>query len=110
MSLKRGGIATLKLLTGMSAGVVLAALSSTDGRADTLPLGAAGDYAILFEGGGSNTLQITNVTVNGNVGVGGIRARPLIQAPPQSSEESIFPLRTSVNSQITMQPISSLEE
>lgn len=28
------------------------------------------DYAILFEGGGGNTLQVTNVTTNGNVGVG----------------------------------------
>ncbi len=30
----------------------------------------ASQYALLFEGGGGNTLQITNVTVNGNVGVG----------------------------------------
>ena len=46
-------------------------------------LGAAANYAILFEGGGNNTLQVTNVTTNvtgsgpgqgggiGNVGVGG---------------------------------------
>jgi hypothetical protein len=31
----------------------------------------ASNYAVLFEGGGLNTLQITNVTVNSNVGVGG---------------------------------------
>ena len=47
-------------------------------------LGAAANYAILFEGGGNNTLQISNVTTNvtgsgasqgggiGNIGVGGI--------------------------------------
>jgi hypothetical protein len=29
-----------------------------------------GDYAVLFEGNGNNTLQITNITVNGNVGIG----------------------------------------
>src|ERR1700747_1590079 len=32
--------------------------------------GATG-YGVLFEGGGTNTLQVTNVTVNFNVGVGG---------------------------------------
>ena len=30
----------------------------------------ASNYGVLFEGGGNNTLQITNVTVNGNIGVG----------------------------------------
>jgi hypothetical protein len=34
-------------------------------------LGGASNFAVLYEGGGVNTLQITNVTVNGNVGVGG---------------------------------------
>ncbi len=34
-------------------------------------LGAAGAYAVLYEGVGGHNLQITNVTVNGNVGVGG---------------------------------------
>jgi len=33
-------------------------------------LGGGEDYAILFEGAGGNTLQVTNVTINGNVGVG----------------------------------------
>jgi VPDSG-CTERM motif len=32
-------------------------------------LGGGENYALLFEGVGGNTLQITNVTVNGNVGV-----------------------------------------
>ena len=30
----------------------------------------ASQYALLFEGAGANTLQITNVTINGNVGLG----------------------------------------
>jgi hypothetical protein len=34
-------------------------------------IGDASNYAVLFEGGGNNTLQITNITVNFNVGVGG---------------------------------------
>src|SRR5579872_4232259 len=34
-------------------------------------LGAASNFAVLYEGGGNNTLQITNVTVNFNIGVGG---------------------------------------
>src|ERR1700720_1797893 len=32
-------------------------------------LGGGENYALLFEGVGGNTLQVTNVTVNGNVGV-----------------------------------------
>jgi PEP-CTERM motif len=41
-------------------------------HADGFTIGPnASNYALLFEGGGTNTLQITNVTVNGNVGVGG---------------------------------------
>lgn len=45
--------------------------------ASQLPASAVGfaldqalNYALLFEGNGGNTLQITNVTINGNVGVG----------------------------------------
>jgi len=34
-------------------------------------LGSAGDYVVLYEGTGGHNLQITNVTINGNVGVGG---------------------------------------
>jgi choice-of-anchor A domain-containing protein len=40
-------------------------------RATSLPLGAAANYAVLFEGNGGHTLHVTNVTINGNVGVGG---------------------------------------
>lgn len=35
-------------------------------------LGAASNFAVLYEGNGNNTLQITNITVNFNVGVGGV--------------------------------------
>ena len=38
---------------------------------DSIPLGAASKYAILFEGTGGHNLQITNVNINGNIGVGG---------------------------------------
>lgn len=34
-------------------------------------LGGGENYALLFQGGGNNTLQITNVTINGNVAVAG---------------------------------------
>jgi uncharacterized repeat protein (TIGR01451 family) len=34
-------------------------------------LQGAGDYAVLYEGTGGHTLSITNVTIGGNVGVGG---------------------------------------
>jgi hypothetical protein len=39
--------------------------------ADLIPLGAASDYAVLYEGTGGHNLSISNVTVNGNMGVGG---------------------------------------
>jgi hypothetical protein len=41
-------------------------------HADSIAIGSASNYAVLFEGGGSNNhVNITNVTVNGNIGVGG---------------------------------------
>ena len=39
--------------------------------ADQVPLGVASNFAVLYEGAGGNQLSVTNVTVNGNVGVGG---------------------------------------
>jgi hypothetical protein len=54
-----GALAALSLLT--------AALGAA--RADFIS-GPAEQYALLFEGGGGHTFQITNVTINGNVGVG----------------------------------------
>ena len=53
--------------------LVLAALSVPQAvRADTLPLGDAGNYGLLFTGYGANTLQITNVSILGNIGVASI--------------------------------------
>jgi hypothetical protein len=50
----------------------LMALPVQQARADSFDLGTAANYAVLFQGGGSgNTVQVTNVTVNGNIGVGG---------------------------------------
>jgi uncharacterized repeat protein (TIGR01451 family) len=37
-------------------------------------LGSAGGYAVLYEGTGGHNLSITNVTINGNIGVGGTGA------------------------------------
>lgn len=60
------------------AGVVVSAFAIAScilacmANGDTLPLGQAADYAVLYTGGGGNQLSISNVTVNGNVGVGGI--------------------------------------
>ncbi|MBV8665594.1 MAG: PEP-CTERM sorting domain-containing protein [Burkholderiaceae bacterium] len=47
------------------------ALSSQQACATTLPLGDAGNYAVLFDGLGANSLNVTNVVVNGNIGVAG---------------------------------------
>jgi choice-of-anchor A domain-containing protein len=45
--------------------------TTSPARADFI-LGNAANYAVLFEGeGNGNTLHITNVTIKGNVGVGG---------------------------------------
>jgi len=60
----------------------LLTLASPEAKAD-YEIGVASNYALLFEGGGGNTLQITNVSTNtagtgagqgggiGNIGVGG---------------------------------------
>src|SRR5579864_9161806 len=48
-----------------------ALLTTPQARADTLPLGAAANYGILYEGTNGHNLQITNVTLDGNIGVGG---------------------------------------
>jgi hypothetical protein len=51
---------------------LLGALWGPQARADGVALGTAANFAVLYEGGGSgNHLNITKVTVNGNVGVGG---------------------------------------
>jgi PEP-CTERM motif-containing protein len=40
-------------------------------HANTIPLGDAANYAVLYTGTGGHNFSITNVTINGNVGVGG---------------------------------------
>jgi PEP-CTERM motif len=39
--------------------------------ATSIPLGDASHYAVLYEGTGGHNLSISNVTIDGNVGVGG---------------------------------------
>jgi len=57
----------------LSAAIFASALICLSGAAygDSVPLGAASDYAVLYEGNGGHTVHITNVTINGNIGVGG---------------------------------------
>jgi choice-of-anchor A domain-containing protein len=61
-------IAGVTLPTAM---LLLAALLAPEARADGFSLGGAANYAVLYEGTGGHNLSISNVTVNGNVGVGG---------------------------------------
>ena len=62
---------TLSAIRVVSAALVLALGLAPSAHADGFTLGPnASSYGILFEGAGGNTLQITNVTINGNVGVG----------------------------------------
>lgn len=53
--------------------LLLALASEPFCSASTIPLGNAANYAVLYEGSGGS-LQVTNVTTNGNVGVGGTGA------------------------------------
>jgi hypothetical protein len=52
------------------AALILAAFTIPRASADLI-LGDASNYVVLYEGTGGHNLQITNVTVNGNIGVGG---------------------------------------
>jgi hypothetical protein len=63
----------LKKIQGRS-GLILATLllgAITMPASGALILGDAANYVVLYEGTGGHNLQITNVTVNGNIGVGG---------------------------------------
>ena len=54
------------------AALLLVALAAPSAQANEVAIGVnASQYAVLYEGTGGNTLHITNVTINGNVGVGG---------------------------------------
>ena len=57
-----------RLVTIMGLAVLLALLPLQRALAFTIDGGS--DYAVLFEGAGGNTMHVTNVTVNGNLGVG----------------------------------------
>jgi uncharacterized repeat protein (TIGR01451 family) len=61
------------LAAGQSISVHITGLTSTnDMTSGSNPaLGMAGNYAVLYTGGGGHNLSISNVTINGNVGVGG---------------------------------------
>src|ERR1700756_620821 len=63
----------LTILSAFAA-LFLAAMPVQQARADGFTLGTASNYALLFEGGGNNTLQITNVTTNTTGGVTGVAA------------------------------------
>ena len=57
-----------RLVTIMGLAVLLALLPLQ--RAPAFTIDGGSDYAVLFEGAGGNTMHVTNVTVNGNLGVG----------------------------------------
>src|SRR5258705_2199626 len=67
-----GGRQTMRINPSRAAVAAAAWLLASAGlaQAGTINIGAGSDYGLLFEGLGGNTLQITNTTVNGNVGVG----------------------------------------
>jgi choice-of-anchor A domain-containing protein len=50
---------------------VLVSIGAAPSFADIIPLGDAANYAVLYEGTGGHNLSISNVTINGNIGVGG---------------------------------------
>jgi hypothetical protein len=61
-------VGSIKIFTATAIGSLLGLLPLQ--RAMAFTIGGGADYAVLFEGAGGNTLQVTNVTVNGNLGVG----------------------------------------
>lgn len=52
------------------AGLAIGALACQPSYATFIPLGDASNYTVLYDGLGGNSLSLTNVTVNGNIGVG----------------------------------------
>jgi PEP-CTERM motif len=52
--------------------LLLLAFALPSAQADDVAIGvSASQYAVLYEGTGGHNLQITNVTIDGNIGVGG---------------------------------------
>ena len=66
---KAMSLCTIKVGVYIALGLVALGLPQAARAGFTLGPDAT-NYALLFEGAGSKTLQITNVTINGNVGVG----------------------------------------
>jgi choice-of-anchor A domain-containing protein len=64
-------LAGLKLLAVAAMVFSVASWLVPCASADGFTLGGAANYAVLYEGTGGHTLQITNVTINGDIGVGG---------------------------------------
>jgi hypothetical protein len=54
-----------------AASSIIAFLSLAGSVQAAFNLGGGEDYVLLFQGAGGNTLQVTNVTVHGNIGVAG---------------------------------------
>jgi hypothetical protein len=59
-------VVSTPIAIAMASGVLLLPLQ----RASAFDIGGGSNYAILFEGAGGNTMQVTNVTINGNSGIG----------------------------------------
>lgn len=56
---------------GLLAAAFSVVLATSANAATMLPLGAAADFAVLYDGTGGHNLSISNDTISGNVGVGG---------------------------------------
>ena len=63
-----------RLLFSVAVATLSLSAISKPTQAATLALGDAANYTVLYEGTGGHNLSITNVTINGNVGVGGTGA------------------------------------
>lgn len=59
------------ITTALAAAACVLVVVSTAAWATLIPLGDAANYAVLYEGTGGHNLSITNVTIDGNIGVGG---------------------------------------
>lgn len=66
----RESFSATRCITAVAALLLVVAVPST--RANEVAIGvSASQYAVLYEGTGGHNLSISNVTINGNVGVGG---------------------------------------
>lgn len=58
------------LVAAMLGAVTFCVAAAQEARADSINLGSASSYALLYEGNGGQSLQMNNSTLSGNVGVG----------------------------------------